>query len=374
VTAALGFGSVAVIMFWPKRLARLVPGSMVVLVGGTLAVSLGGLGVETIGTRFGAGAFPRGLPAPAGLVLDWDHVIALLTPALAITLMGAIESLLSAVVSDGMIDDRHDSNQELMGQGVANMVVPFFGGIPVTGVIARTATNVRNGAVSPVAGMVHAFTLLAVVLVAAPLAQDVPLAVLGAVLLVVAFRMGEWDEFLVLRRQARSDAAVFLLTFVLTVVFDLTVAVKAGLILAAFLFIKRVADTTQVFAHDEAAGLGHEPLPDLPRGVMVYRVFGALLFGAADKLDSVMRRANSDTRVIILHLGAVTALDGTALRALETLHEKLRRHGRHLVLSGPHTQPYFLMEKSGFLGRVGEANVAADLPAAVVRARELADG
>jgi SulP family sulfate permease len=285
--------------------------------------------------------------------------------------MGAIESLLSAVVADGMIDDRHDSNQELMGQGIANMVVPFFGGIPVTGVIARTATNVRNGASSPVAGIIHALTLLLVVLVAAPLARYVPLTVLGAVLLLVAFKMGEWDEFLLLRRQARSDAAVFLLTFALTVVFDLTVAVKAGLVLAAVLFIKRVADTTQVFAHDEANELGHEPVADLPRGVMIYRVFGALLFGAADKLDSVMRRANSDTRVVILHVAALTALDGTALRALETLHAKLRRHGRQLILSGPHTQPYFLMEKAGFLDAVGAANVVADLPAAVARAREI---
>jgi SulP family sulfate permease len=183
--------------------------------------------------------------------------------------------------------------------------------------------------------------------------------------------MGEWDEFLVLRRQARSDAAVFLLTFGLTVVFDLTVAVKAGLVLAAVLFIKRVADTTQVFAHDETEKQGHEPVPDLPRGVMVYRVFGALLFGAADKLDSVMRRSNADTRVVILHLAALTALDGTALRGLETLHAKLRRHGRTLILSGPHTQPYFLMEKAGFLDAVGQVNIAADLPAAVARAKEI---
>jgi SulP family sulfate permease len=370
-TLLVGLGALALIALWPKRLARLVPGSIAALVAGTLVVTLAGLPVETIGTRFGAGAFPHGLPAPALPELNWDHVLALLTPALAITLMGTIESLLSAVVSDGMIDDHHDSNQELMGQGVANMVVPFFGGIPVTGVIARTATNVRNGASSPVAGMTHALTILLVVLVAAPLAQYVPLTVLGAVLLFVAFKMGDWDEFLMLRRQARSDAAVFLLTFGLTVVFDLTVAVKAGLILAAVLFIKRVADTTQVFAHDEAAVQGHEPVPDLPKGVMVYRVFGALLFGAADKLDSVVRRSNSDTRVVILHLAALTALDGTALRGLETLHAKLRRHGRHLILSGPHTQPYFLMEKAGFLASVGAENIAADLPAAVARAREI---
>jgi SulP family sulfate permease len=240
-------------------------------------------------------------------------------------------------------------------------------------VLARTAVNVRNGASSPIAGMVHSLTLLIIVLLAAPLAKFIPLTVLGAVLIVVSLNMGEWDEFLLLRQQTKSDAVVFLVTFVLTVVFDLSVAVEVGMVLAAFLFVKRVADTTQVSAHDEdgAAGQGHERVENLPHGVLVYRVFGALMFGAADKLDSVMRRANADTRIVILHLAALTALDGTALNALETLHEKLHRHGRHLVLSGPHTQPYALMEKMGFLDRVGRDNIAADLDAAVARARKL---
>ena len=321
----------------------------------------------------GAGAFPDGLPVPHARVFDWQHLGSLLAPAVAITMMGAIESLLSAVVADGMIDDRHDSNQELMAQGIANFTVPFFGGIPVTGVLARTATNVRNGANSPVAGMVHALTLLLVVLLAAPLAKLIPLTVLGAVLLVVAVRMGEWDEFLLLGRQAKSDAAVFLVTFALTTCFDLTVAVKWGLILAGALFIKRITDTTHVLEHDDDASLtqGHEPVPDLPKGVLVFRVFGALLFGAADKLESVMRRAGADTQVVILHLAAVTALDATALNALENLYEKLHRHGKRLVLSGPHTQPYFLMEKAGFLARVGPENITGDLAEAVVRARAL---
>ena len=259
-------------------------------------------------------------------------------------------------------------------KGIANMVVPFFGGIPVTGVIARTATNVRNGASSPVAGIVHSVTLLLVVLLLAPLAKFIPLTVLGAVLIVVAFRMGDWEEFALLNRQARSDAAVFLVTFVLTVVFDLTVAVEVGMILAAGLFIKRVSDTTQVAALTEKAApgqQGHEVVKDVPDGVLIYRVFGALMFGAADKLDNVVRRGAADAKVVILHLAAVTALDGTALNALETLHEKLRHHKKHLILSGPHTQPYFLMEKAGFLERVGEENITGDLESAVARAREL---
>jgi SulP family sulfate permease len=372
-TVVIGLGATAIITLWPKAWGRYVPGSIVAVILGTIVVYFAKLPAATIASRFGEHAFPHGLPAFQPLVFDWSHLGSLLAPAAAITMMGAIESLLSAVVADGMIDDRHDSNQELMGQGIANFVVPFFGGIPVTGVLARTATNVRNGAASPVAGMTHALTLLLIVLVAAPLAKFIPLTVLGAVLIVVALRMGDWDEFLLLKRQAKSDAAVFLVTFILTTCFDLTVAVKWGLVLAAALFIKRIADTTHVIAHDEEASItqGHEPVANLPKGVLVYRVFGALLFGAADKLDSVVRRAGADTKVVVLHMAAVTALDATALNALESLHAKLRRHHLHLILSGPHTQPYFLMDKAGFLERVGADNIVGDLNAAVVRARAL---
>jgi SulP family sulfate permease len=373
-TVAIGVGAFVLIKLWPKAWARRVPGSIIAIIVGTLVVSLLKLPVETIGERFGDNGIPHGWPAFHLLSFDWQHLGGLIRPAVAIALLGSIESLLSAVVADGMIDDRHDSNQELMAQGIANFVVPFFGGIPVTGVLARTAVNVRNGARAPIAGMVHSLTLLLIVLLAAPLAKFIPLTVLGAVLIVVSLQMGEWDEFLLLRRQTKSDAVVFLVTFVLTVVFDLSVAVEIGMVLAAFLFVKRVADTTQVSAHDDgngAAGQGHERVENLPSGVLVYRVFGALMFGAADKLDTVMRRANADTRVVILHLAALTALDGTALNALDTLQEKLHRHGRHLVLSGPHTQPYALMEKMGFLERVGRDNVVANLDAAVARASRL---
>jgi sulfate permease, SulP family len=372
-TTLIGAGALVLIKFWPKRWTRYVPGSIVAVVAGTGIVYWFDLPVATISSRFGADAFPSGLPAFQPLVFEWARLGDLVRPAMAITLLGAIESLLSAVVSDGMIDDRHDSNQELMAQGVANFTVPFFGGIPVTGVIARTATNVRNGATSPVAGIVHAAVLLLIVLVAAPLAKFIPLAVLAAVLIVVALNMGDWAEFRMLHRNTKSDAAVFLVTFSLTVLFDLTVAVEVGMLLAAGLFIKRVTDTTQVAMLDEGgAGTGgHERVTNVPRGVLVYRVFGALLFGAADKLDSVIRRTGTDTRVVVLHLAAVTALDATALNALERLHAKLHRHKKHLILSGPHTQPYFLMDRAGFLERVGADNVAADLTSAVARAREL---
>ena len=374
-TVTVGAGSLALIKLWPKRWTRYVPGSIVAVIAGTSAVVFLDLPVATISSRFGVDAFPSGLPEFQPLVFDWSSLGGLIRPALAITLLGAIESLLSAVVADGMIDDRHDSNQELMGQGVANLVVPFFGGIPVTGVIARTATNVRNGATSPIAGIVHALVLLLIVLIAAPLAKFIPLTVLAAVLIVVAMNMGDWAEFRVLHRHTKSDAAVFLVTFVLTVLFDLTVAVEVGMLLAAGLFIKRVTDTTQVAMLDEggAAAFGHEPAIEVPRGVLVYRVFGALLFGAADKLDSVIRRTGTDTKVVVLHMATVTALDATALNALERLHEKLHRHKKHLVLSGPHTQPYVLMDRVGFLDRVGPENVAGDLNAAIARARDLVE-
>jgi SulP family sulfate permease len=372
-TVAVGAGAVAVIKLWPKRWARFVPGSIVAVVVGTVVVYAFKLPVDTIVSRFKEGAFPSSLPSFQPLAFDLEHLGDLIRPAIAITLLGAIESLLSAVVADGMIDDRHDSNQELMAQGIANFTVPFFGGIPVTGVIARTATNVRNGANSPIAGVTHALVLLAIVLVAAPVAKFIPLAVLGAVLIVVALNMGDWEEFRVLHRHSKSDAAVFLVTFVLTVIFDLSVAVEAGMILAAGLFIKRVTDATQVSALEEtgAPGQGHEHVKNVPQGVLIYRVLGALLFGATDKLDNVIRRSNADTRVVILHLAAVTVIDATALNALETLHEKLRHHKKYLVLSGPHTQPFALMEKSGFLQRVGAENITGDLESAVARAREL---
>lgn len=371
-TVLLGAVSLAMIHYWPKKWSR-VPGSIVVVLFGTLLVAIFKWPTETIGSRFGG--IPEGLPAFQIPQFDLANLGALIRPAFTIALLGAIESLLSAVVSDGLIDDRHDSNQELMAQGAANFVAPLFGGIPVTGVLARTATNIRGGALTPVAGMVHAVFLLAVLLVAAPWAKDIPLVSLAAVLLIVAVRMGEWEEFPLLRKKPRGDAAVFLTTFLLTVFFDLTVAVEIGMILAAVLFIKRIADTTQIHGMTgeqvEAGGAGHERVANVPKGVIIFRVFGALLFGSAEKLENLSRRAGVRDDVIILHLGAVTAMDATALNRVETLHTKLRKHGKHLILCGPHTQPYFMMEKAGFFDVLGRDNVAADLESAVARSRVL---
>ena len=370
-TLAVSAASLAIILFWPKRLQRRVPGSIVALVLGTAAVAFFSLNVETIGSRFGG--IPQGLPSPHLPAFAWGNIQSLLQPALTIAMLAAIESLLCAVVADGMIDDRHDSNQELMAQGIANIVSPIFGGIAATGAIARTATNVKSGARTPVAGVVHALTLLAIILVAAPLAKYIPLATLSAVLVNVALHMGEWHNFARLPKWPASDAAVFLSAFVLTVVVDLTVAVEIGLVLAAVLFIKRVSETTQITAVDETTeteGSQHSLVGRVvPDGVMVYRIFGAFFFGAVDKLESVLKREKREPVVLILRMRKVLAMDATGLNALEDLFERLHRKGKHLVLSGPHTQPLFLMEKAGFLDRIGRDNVCPHIAAALARSR-----
>ena len=291
-TAALAAASLAIIIFWPKAWQRRLPGSIVALALGTALVALLKLPVETIGSKFGG--IPQALPMPHFPAISWENVQHLIQPATTIALLAAIESLLCAVVSDGMIDDRHDSNQELMAQGLANIVSPLFGGIAATGAIARTATNVKCGGRTPIAGIVHAITLLAIILVAAPLAKFIPLATLSAVLVNVALNMGEWHNFARVPKWPRSDAVVFLTAFGLTVVIDLTVAVEIGMVLAAVLFIKRVSETSQITAVDELSeteGSHHSLVgKEVPDGVMVYRMFGAFFFGAADKLESALKR------------------------------------------------------------------------------------
>jgi SulP family sulfate permease len=331
------------------------------------------LPVETIGSKFGN--IPQAFPTIHAPTLSWDNIQHLFQPALTIALLAAIESLLCAVVADGMVDDRHDSNQELMAQGLANIVSPLFGGIAATGAIARTATNVRSGARSPVAGMIHAVTLLVIILAAAPLAKFIPLATLSAVLVNVALHMGEWHNFGRLPKWPAADAAVFLAVFLLTVVVDLTVAVEVGMVLAAILFIKRSSETTEIIAVDESVeteGSHHSLVGKVvPGGVMVYRMMGALFFGATDKLESVLRREKQEPEVLILRMRKVVAMDATGLNALEDLFERLDGRGKHLILSAPHTQPFLVMERAGLLDRLGRQNVCPDLDSALARAREI---
>jgi sulfate permease, SulP family len=372
-TVALSMASLVIILFWPKKWARRVPGSIVALLFGTALVMILKIPVETIGTRFGG--IPQGLPKMQLPDLSWQNIQNLFAPAVTIALLAAIESLLSAVVADGMIDDRHDSNQELMAQGLANIVSPLFGGIAATGAIARTATNVKNGGRTPIAGIVHAVTLLVILLVAAPLAKFIPLATLSAVLVVVALNMGEWHHFARLPRWPRSDAAVFLTAFSLTVLIDLTVAVEVGMVLAAVLFIKRMSETTQIMAVDESTeteGSHHSLIgKEVPDGVLIFRVFGAFFFGAADKLETALKRAQQEPNILILRMRKVLAMDATGLNALEDLYEKMHKRGQYLILSGPHTQPYMTMEKGGFLAQLGPENVCPHIDAALDRAREI---
>ena len=381
-TLVLAVISLALIKTWPGKWGRWVPGSIVALLLGTLLVWLlqshllpAALSVDvaTIGSRFGG--IPRPLPAFHWPEFDWSHLQQLFRPATTIALLAAIESLLCCVVADGMIDDRHDSNQELKAQGLANVITPLFGGIAATGAIARTAINVKNGGRTPIAGMIHAVTLMIVVLVAAPLAKYIPLATLSAVLVVVGYNMGEWHQFARLKKWPKSDVAVFLTAFALTVLVDLTIAVEIGMVLAAVLFIKRISETTQITAVDETTETegAHQSLvgKHVPDGVLVFRVFGAFFFGAADKLETALQRARRDPDVLILRMRKVLAMDATGLNALEDLYDKLQKRGKYLVLSGPHTQPLLVMDKAGFLDRIGRENVCAHIDASLERAREI---
>jgi SulP family sulfate permease len=374
-TLLLAAASLAIIIGWPKSWQRRVPGSIVALVLGTVAVVClpNLLPVETIGSKFGG--IPQALPSPHFPALSWENIQHLVQPATTIALLAAIESLLCCVVADGMIDDRHDSNQELMAQGLANIVSPLFGGIAATGAIARTATNIKCGARTPIAGMIHAVVLLAIILVAAPFAKFIPLATLSAVLVNVALNLGEWHNFARVPKWPRSDAVVFLTAFSLTVVIDLTVAVEIGMVLAAVLFIKRVSETTQITAVDEVSeteGAQHSLVgKEIPKGVMIYRIFGSFFFGAADKLESALKREGREPDVLILRMRKVLAVDATGLNALEDLYERLHRRGKYLIISGPHTQPLFMMDKAGFLDRLGKANVCANIELSLARSREI---
>jgi len=372
-TLALAAASLATILLWPKKWQRRVPGSIAALVLGTAAVAWFNLPVETIGSKFGG--IPQGLPSPHLPSFAWDNIQHLFQPAMTIALLAAIESLLCAVVADGMVDDRHDANQELIAQGLANIISPLFGGIAATGAIARTATNVKSGARTPVAGIVHALTLLIIILVAAPLAKFVPLAALSAVLVNVAIHMGEWHNFTRLRKWPVCDSEVFLSAFALTVAVDLTVAVEIGMVLAAILFIKRSSETTQIMAVDESTeteGSQHSLIgKEVPKGVMIYRMMGAFFFGAVDKLETILKSEKREPEVLILRMRKVVAMDATGLNALEDLYEKLHRKGKHLVLSAPHTNPLMVMEKAGFIERLGRENVCPHIDAALARSREI---
>lgn len=370
-TTLLAVGSLAVLIVC-IRFVKKVPGAIAALLLGTLVVVVFGINVHTIGTRF-PGGIPSGLPAISAPEFHLDMIPVLLSPALTVALLGAIESLMSAVVADRMSGDKHNPNVELVAQGIANIAVPFIGGIPATGAIARTATNIRSGARTPVAGMIHALTLLAILLVAAPLASYIPLAVLSAILLVVAYNMGEWKEIPKLLKMSWATITVWLTTFALTVFADLTVAVQVGMVLAALLFIRKVANTTTVsrVTKDEVEDGRLHVLQgkDIPEYVTVIRIHGPFLFGMTEKLAAAADPIGGLTPVVVLRLRNMTAIDATGLLALEDLADKLHAVGRHLILCGARPQPAKLMKQAEFEQHVGSENVCPHITAALARAK-----
>jgi SulP family sulfate permease len=374
-TVILAIVSLAIILLIPKFAPR-VPGSIVALVVSTGAVMVFHLPVATIGSSFGG--IPSGIPSFHVPMFRPDLIIPLLPSAMTVAILAAVESLLSAVVADSMIGDRHNSSAELVAQGVANIMTPLVGGIPVTGAIARTATNFRSGARTPVSGMIHALTLLAVLLVLAPLAKFVPLATLAAVLFVVAYNMSEWREIGGIFRAELADITVWLATFALTVMADLTVAVEVGMALAALLYIYRVSETTTVsrvtpkyIDEGRAHILQDKSVPDY---VSILRIHGPFLFGTTDKLAEETANLSHFAPIVILRLRNMTAIDATGLHALEVLCDRLRRTGRSLILCGACDQPRRIMNQEEFIRHIGARNIAGNVQEALRRAREIHAG
>jgi len=362
-----------VIMVGCRLISTRIPGPIVALVLGTAAVFFFKLPVETIGTRFGG--IPSGLPHFALPRFRTDLIHGLLGPAVTVAMLGAIESLMSAVVSDRMSNDRHNPNVELFGQGIANMASPLFGGLPATGAIARTATSIRAGAQSPAAGMIHSLTLLCILLFASHLVQFVPMAVLAGILMVVAYNMGEWREIGQLLKLTKTDISVWLVTFALTVFADLTVAVEAGMILAALLFISRVAATTTVsqvtddYIEDGRVHILQDK--DIPYYATIFRIHGPFLFGATDKISIVTEKLHQLPPVVILRLRNMTALDATGLSALEEMARELHSTQRTLILCGAREQPARLIDQAEFKEVVGLENICDNVQEALRRAEEV---
>src|SRR5438874_2446254 len=371
-TATILAAATVGIMLLCRAVSSRIPGPIIAMLGATIAAWLLKLPVETVGSRFGG--IPSGLPH---MVIPHWHarlVPGLLGPAFTVAMLGAIESLMSAVVSDRMSNDHHNPNVELIGQGVANFISPMFGGLPATGAIARTATNIRAGAQSPIAGIIHALTLLCVLLFAAPLASYIPMAALAGILMIVAYNMGEWREIPQLLKLTKTDISVWAVTFSLTVFADLTVAVEAGMIVAALLFITRVANTTTVsevtddYIEDGSVHILQDK--DIPYYATIFRIHGPFLFGATDKIMAITENMHELPPVVIMRLRNMTAIDATGIYALEEIAKQLHASGRTLILCGAREQPAELMHQAEFEEVVGRENFCANVDEALRRAEE----
>lgn len=357
--AAIGFCSLGLLIFF-RRLDPRIPGALITVVLASAAVHFFGIGVETIGSRFGS--IPSHFPMPHMPQIDFEHLRELVPDALTIALLAGIESLLSAVVADGMTGDRHSSNGELVAQGIANLGSVMFGGIPATGAIARTATNIKSGAQTPVAGMIHALVLLGFMLLLAPLASLVPLASLAAILFLVAWNMSEVDHFRYLLRAPRGDLVVLLATFLLTILVDLTVAVEVGIVLAALLFMKRMSDvadavtTVDMFQSDDGdtPSIASGPLPGVPAGVEVFEVNGPFFFGVADRFKDILNRIESPPKAFILRLDRVPVIDATAMHCLREFYHKCQRQHAVVILSEVQPSVHRALVKFGLVDLIGE--------------------
>lgn len=374
--------SVFIIAITPK-FSKKVPGSLVAIILVTVGVYClklyGGITcIDTIGDRF---SIKAQLPEAAVPALDWEAIKNLFPVAITIAVLGAIESLLSAAVADGVIGDRHDSNTELIAQGIANFVSPIFGGIPATGAIARTMTNINNGGKSPVAGIVHAVVLLLILLFLIPLAQYIPMACLAGVLVIVSYNMSGWRVFKGLLKNPKSDVAVLLITFFLTVIFDLTVAIEVGLVIACVLFMKRVMETTKISVitdeidpNNESDLEVHEEHLMIPQGVEVYEINGPYFFGIATKFEEIMSRLGDRPKIRIIRMRKVPFIDSTGIHNLTTLCEMSQKENIHIILSGVNEKVHKVLEKSGFYELLGEENICSNINEALeVATREVAE-
>lgn len=374
-TLSIGALALFLIIFWSK-ISKKIPGSIVAIIITTVIVQFFNLDVATIESRFGS--IPSSIPSPLFPEIDFATIKALILPATTIAILAAIEALLSAVVADGMIGGKHKSNMELVANGVANIVSPLFGGIPVTGAIARTAANIKNGGRSPIAGIVHALTLLLIMIFLGHLAMLIPMATLAAILIIVAYNMSEHHIFRRLLKSPRSDVIVLLTTFFLTVIFDLTIAIEIGMILAVILFMKRMASVSNIDVIkrelkdvDEFVDTNSIQTKEIPEGVEVYEINGPFFFGAASKFKEIMQRIENPPKVMILRMRSVPAIDATGLNLLSQIIKDNEETGVHLILSGVHAQPLFALTQYKLIDEIGEENIFGNIDDALDRAREV---
>lgn len=376
---AVGIGSIILIAVTPK-FTKKIPGSLIAIIVMTvvsylLRNHLGVSGLETIGDRFEINA---SLPAPSGLAFNMETINQLLPAAFTIAVLGAIESLLSATVADGVTGHKHNSNTELIAQGAANIIVPFFGGIPATGAIARTMTNINNGGKTPIAGLIHAVVLLLILLFLGPLTKHIPMACLAGVLVIVSYNMSEWRTFKSLMKNSRSDVAVLLTTFLLTVIFDLTIAIEIGLLLALVLFMKRVSEVTRITVSKDIVDLSHEgeilhedEKLSIPQGVEVYEIDGPFFFGVANKFDECMKTIGDTPRIRIIRMRKVPFMDTTGLHNLESLYRLSEKEKITIILSGVNSQVRDVLVKAGFARIIGEENICSNIHEALERANRI---